>query len=170
MKLAILSVEHKRSALDDVIDEYVKKIMGFVTAEMILVRVSKYARDDHAKKLAGESQELLKKIELTDYVILFDEHGQQHSSLQFSKRLGAAFESGKRRVVFVIGGAYGMSPELKQRGQETWSLSTLTFAHPIALVTGLEQIYRALTIWKNIPYHNQNNHKPLAVNSCRRKT
>ena len=60
-----------------------------------------------------------------------------------------------KKIVFIIGGAYGFNKELKKTVQKKISLSKLTFTHDMARVILIEQIYRALTVIKNIPYHNQ---------------
>jgi 23S rRNA (pseudouridine1915-N3)-methyltransferase len=69
--------------------------------------------------------------------------------------LGRVLESGKSRLVFVIGGAYGFSDEVYARADMKWSLSALTFNHWLAQLAALEQVYRGLTILKGIPYHNR---------------
>jgi 23S rRNA (pseudouridine1915-N3)-methyltransferase len=156
VKLVVLCIEQKRIAgLADLISEYTQKIERFVSFEMIAVKGAKSAREDRARKLEAESKALLSELKPQDFVVLLDERGQHLSSLQFSKHLVQAFESGKRRVVVVVGGAYGMSAELKARGQEIWSLSALTLAHPVAMAVLLEQLYRGFTIWKGLPYHNE---------------
>ena len=88
-------------------------------------------------------------------MILFDERGKLHkNSRDFSAAIVKAIESGRQRIVFVIGGPYGFSQKAKDRADLLLSLSPLTLNHHVAKVTALEQVYRALTIWKNIKYHN----------------
>ena len=65
-----------------------------------------------------------------------------------------ALESSKQRVVFLIGGAFGIGDKVKARANLKINLSNLTMSHQMALAMCLEQIYRAFTIWKNHPYHN----------------
>jgi 23S rRNA (pseudouridine1915-N3)-methyltransferase len=73
----------------------------------------------------------------------------------FSVKLVKLFERGRPRVVILIGGAFGFGSEIRERADWTWSLSSLVFNHHIAQAAVLEQVYRAFTIWKNIPYHNE---------------
>lgn len=156
MRLAFVAVEqNKHDWLLEFTEEYKKKIQGFVPFEVVFVKSAKFGRDEKEKKLKAETQEILRRLDPQDFVILWDERGIEQDSLQFSKKLKTHLESGRRRIVFVLGGAYGFGEELRQRGNESWSLSKLTLSHPVAQMTALEQIYRALTIWKGIPYHNQ---------------
>jgi 23S rRNA (pseudouridine1915-N3)-methyltransferase len=65
------------------------------------------------------------------------------------------FQEPFSEIVFVIGGAYGLAPQLKEQAKHLLSLSKLTLTHDLARVLCLEQIYRALTILRNVPYHHE---------------
>lgn len=133
---------------------YVKKINPFINIEIVSLKSAKTDRDEAVYKKKLESEELLKKISNDDYVILFDETGKDFDSLQFAKQTEIALSTGKKRLVFVIGGAFGVSDEVKARAQIKVSLSKMVLNHLVAEVVALEQIYRAFTIIKRIPYHN----------------
>lgn len=156
MKLAFVFVGgHKEAWLQELTDEYIKKIGYFCPVEIIRVRPSKQARASAEQKLAEESESILKAIKKDDLLVVCDERGEQLTSSKFSAKLVKLFERGKPRVVILVGGAFGFSEEVRKRADWTWSLSPLVFNHHIAQAVTLEQTYRALTIWKNIPYHNE---------------
>ena len=101
-----------------------------------------------------EGEEILKKLQSTDWLILLDENGKKYSSTQFSKHLEQLFIRSPKRLIFLIGGAYGFSDEIYARANEKLSLSNMTFSHQMIRLFFLEQFYRALTIQKNLPYHH----------------
>ena len=156
MKLVVLTTDPGRvDWLSRLTEEYTKKISHFVPFEIILVKTKDQSRSDRESKKRDDSQALLKKITEKDFVILCDERGKSFDSITFSEKLLRAWESGKSRVVIVIGGPYGSSKELRERAQWGWKLSDLVFNHWIAQAVVCEQLFRALTIWKNTPYHNE---------------
>ena len=133
---------------------YVKKINPYWPFEIQSLKTLKQERQDKEAKKKFEETELLKKITSDDYIILFDEKGKDLDSLQFSAALDKATQSGKKRIVFVIGGAYGVSENIFQKAQLKVSLSKMVLNHLVAEAVVMEQIYRGLTIINRIPYHN----------------
>jgi 23S rRNA (pseudouridine1915-N3)-methyltransferase len=107
---------------------------------------------EQQKTLEGE--QILKKIQSGDTVVLLDEHGREMTSVEtatwMEKRQHTA-----RRLVFVIGGAYGFSQAVYDRANEMLSLSRMTFSHQMVRLIFAEQIYRACTIIKGEPYHHE---------------
>lgn len=89
-----------------------------------------------------------------DFVILLDETGKELSSPELAQFIEKRCMDSGKRVVFVIGGAYGVSQEIKDRADFTWSLSKLVFPHEIVRIVLAEQIYRACTIMRNEKYHH----------------
>ena len=156
MKLAFVFVGgHKEAWAAELADTYTKKLKPFVPTEVIRLKPAKQERASQGQKLKEESDAILKVLQSTDLVVLCDERGETLTSKKFSEKLVKLFERGKSRVVFVIGGAFGASDELKKRADWTWSMSSLTFNHHFAQTIAMEQVFRAFTIWKNIPYHNE---------------
>lgn len=156
MKLVILSIQNnKESWAIEAIESFKKKIIPIIKIEYQQLKSTKKPRAQALEKIADEEQLLLKKIESHDLVIALDEKGKNFAnSRSFSKFLVQQIESGRSRIVFVIGGAYGLGPQIKQRASLCMSLSGLTFNHHLAQVLLSEQIYRALSIWRGLPYHN----------------
>jgi len=144
----------KEAWFDEAVLVYTKKIKPFVDFEVTHLKTLKEARDDFGKKKKFEEQELLSKITQDDFFILFDEKGKDLNSLEFSAQLSKAMSGGKKRVVFVIGGAFGVSDVIKSKAHLKVSLSKMVMNHLVAETVVLEQIYRALTIQNRIPYHN----------------
>lgn len=156
MKLAFVFVGgQKEHWLLQLTEEYTKKIGYFCPVEVSRVRPSKKARGSAEQKLADESADILKTIRKDDLVVVCDERGESVTSKKLSQNLVRFFERGRPRIVVVIGGAFGLSEEVRSRADWVWSLSPMIFNHHIAQAVVLEQVYRAFTIWKNLPYHNE---------------
>lgn len=155
MKLVLLTMATTSERWSEAAsDLYYKKIKAFYNFELQQVSPTKQARGDSALRRENDSQKLLDKLSAEDFVVLLDERGKPMVSRDFAKKVEAAINSGKKRVVFVIGGPYGASDQLRARANWVATLGPLTFNHLVAEVVFLEQLYRSLTIIKNIPYHN----------------
>jgi 23S rRNA (pseudouridine1915-N3)-methyltransferase len=89
-----------------------------------------------------------------DYIILLDERGDNISSPELSKKLETAFNSSKN-VIMIIGGAFGVSEEVRRRSNFVWSFSKLVFPHQLMRVMLAEQIYRAQEIAHGGKYHHE---------------
>lgn len=155
MKIVFYNLATAKEAWSDQACEiYLKKISHFMKLEIQNLKPKKNSRDDADYKRNEESKLLLEHLESDDFVILFDEKGKTFNSIEFSKKIENALGSSKKRLIFVIGGAYGVTEVIKSRADLSVSLSVMTMNHIMAQVVSLEQIYRAFTIIKNIPYHN----------------
>lgn len=109
---------------------------------------------NEAQQKEKEGEILLSKISDGDYVVLLDELGTQYTSVEFSKFVQQRMLSGVKQVIFITGGPYGFSPSVYQRANIKIALSKMTFSHQMVQLIFLEQLYRALTILKNEPYHH----------------
>jgi 23S rRNA (pseudouridine1915-N3)-methyltransferase len=156
MKIVFYYLSGKKSDWSEqVSDEYLKKLSRYFEVEKTAVKSVSEGRENSKEKQKYEAEALLKKIQAKDYVVLFDEAGKlAKNSVDFSKLLISILSNQNQRIVFVIGGPYGFADDIKKRAQLKLSLGPLTMNHHLALVVALEQVYRAITIWKNIPYHN----------------
>lgn len=101
-----------------------------------------------------ESKLILANIDPADWVVLLDEAGLEFTSVSFSKYIQQSMIQNRKSMIFVIGGPYGFSREVYQRANEKISLSKMTFSHQMVRLIFLEQLYRAMTILKNEPYHH----------------
>lgn len=102
-----------------------------------------------------EGELILKSVQPGDYIVLLDDKGEEFTSVHFARYLERKSHSVPKRLVFVIGGAYGFSPALYEAARERISLSKLTFSHQLVRLVFIEQLYRAMTILNNEPYHHE---------------
>ena len=100
---------------------------------------------------AKEASKCLKRINSDDYVILLDEQGEEQTSLEFANFLANLSEN--KKIVFIIGGAYGTHQSIKEISNYSLKLSAMTFTHEMVRLILLEQLYRAEMINHNRPYH-----------------
>jgi len=102
-----------------------------------------------------ETELLLQRISPFSFVVALDERGESVRSEELSRFIGKHMLDGTQDVTFLIGGAYGLSDKVQQRADMTLALSVMTLTHQMARLLLLEQIYRAMTILRNEPYHNR---------------
>lgn len=153
MRFSVLSVgKPKHGFIKEATEHYSHRIS--VQAELNLEEVkeadSDPAREGEALERAWER---LSSGEHTRLVIM-DERGKKMASRQFSEWIATQETMGVSRLVFVVGGAFGIAENLKQKAHLTLSLSEFTFPHDLARVLVLEQIYRALQIRSGSRYHH----------------
>ncbi len=157
MKIKLLYIgKEDADMFQKAIDFYTKKIQfynPFETISIPYLKNTKALSITEQKKKEGEL--ILKKMESTDFVILLDENGKENSSVSFSQFIQQGLNSGKKSLLFVIGGAYGFSDDVYNRGDRKISLSKMTFPHLMTRLIFVEQLYRTFTILKNEPYHHQ---------------
>ena len=108
-----------------------------------------------AQLLDKEADMVLKKLNNEDHLMILDEKGKDFTSVQFSKKIEKFQIAGTKKVVFLVGGAFGFSPKIYQRANGKLSLSKMTFSHQMIRLFFLEQLYRAMTILRGEPYHNE---------------
>ncbi len=102
-----------------------------------------------------EAEIILSQIPKSSILILLDERGTEFRSLDFAGFLQKQMNSGCKELVFLIGGAYGVSESIYKKADYTISLSQMTYTHQFIRLMIAEQLYRAMTILKNEPYHNE---------------
>jgi 23S rRNA (pseudouridine1915-N3)-methyltransferase len=123
------------------IEAYVGRIRHFFAAEML------------SGKKEGEISKFLKLLPKESYRIGLAEEGENFTSEQFAGFINGLMERGVKEIVFLIGGADGLGPGWRERCDTILSLSPLTFNHRLARLVLVEQVYRALSIIHNTPYH-----------------
>lgn len=157
MKIILLSVGKTDDPLfSQILEEYKKRINFYTGFEMQTIPDIKNAKNISEKEQKKqEGEKLLKWLQPSDQVVLLDDKGKQYSSPEFAAYLEKKTFSGAKRVVFVIGGPYGFSEEMRKRGNESVSLSRMTFTHQMVRLVFAEQLYRAMTILQNEPYHHE---------------
>lgn len=145
-------VKWVREGLDLYCDR-LRRYIGFELKEIPELRnVGSLPRDQIKQK---EGELILKSLKASDELVLLDEHGKEFRSVEFASRLESRLATLSRDIVFVVGGAYGFSPEVYARADAKISLSKMTFSHQMVRVIFTEQLYRAFTILKGEPYHHE---------------
>jgi len=137
------------------ISDYVERIGHYMPFEVVTIPELKNARnltEEQQKQAEGEL--ILRQLQPSDTVVLLDEHGKEYRSIEFARWL-AQKQQTARRLIFIIGGPYGFSPDVYARANEQLSLSKMTFSHQMIRLTFTEQVYRACTIIKGEPYHHE---------------
>jgi len=156
VKILLLTIGNTdKKYMKEGIDDYVKRISFYLPFEMKVIPDIKN-RSSLSKELQKEKEGLLimNQISLGDFVVLLDERGTEFSSVAFSKWVEKKMIAGTRQLIFVIGGPYGFSETVYQRSDTKISMSKMTFSHQMVRMIFVEQIYRAMTIIKNEPYHH----------------
>ena len=135
---------------------YINRLKHFAPFEIVFVPDIKNTKNMPVNELKNkEGALLLKNITQGEKLCILDEKGKSFTSEEFAGFINKQTETGIKQLTFCIGGAYGFSEEVYNRVDYKISLSKMTFSHQIIRVIFLEQLYRAHTIIKGIPYHNQ---------------
>lgn len=133
---------------------FVKRIERYMPFSFELFRPSKAT--EKSTVLQAEGAWLRKQIETTPtFTILLDEKGKSLTSTQLASKLDQWRQGSHKRLIFVIGSAYGFDPAVKEMANEVIRISDLTLPHQLVRLLMLEQIYRACTILKGESYHHE---------------
>ena len=152
MPLHIIAVGKKHESwVAEGIERYQKRLKAPFLAEWILMAHSSY---DGVKARQDESERLLSRLAAYDFIILLDERGKQLDSPAFAHLLQENLDR-SQKVAIVIGGAYGVTDELRQKAHVVWSLSDLVFPHQLVRLMLTEQLYRAQQIALGGSYHHE---------------
>jgi 23S rRNA (pseudouridine1915-N3)-methyltransferase len=134
---------------------YIDRLKHYLPLEILELNPPKYPSGmDSSQIRVKESDWLLDHLPACDYLVILDEGGTQLTSASFSDFIQGRMNRGIKNMIFLIGGAYGISDLLKKKADFILSLSALTFTHQMTRLILAEQIYRAMTILKREPYHN----------------
>ena len=102
-----------------------------------------------------EAEKILVKLKPDDFLILLDEKGKSFTSVEFADFIQKKENQSIKKLVFLIGGAYGFDEKVYERANDKISLSKMTFSHQLIRLIFMEQLYRAYAIMNNFPYHNE---------------
>ena len=138
------------------IEIYASRLKHYTNFEMVVVHALKDQKGASAEEIKErEAVLLLKQLEKCDRVVLLDEHGTEHTSVGFSQFLQKQMNAGVRNLAFVVGGAFGFAQSVYAVANDKVSLSKMTFNHQMVRLFFVEQLYRAFTILRHEPYHNE---------------
>ncbi len=141
MKIILASIGkgHDKECLS-LINEFTNRLNKYIEAEWLII---------------NKDELFLEKVKPDDYFILLDDRGKELNNSNFVKQIEQVYNGGKKRLVFLIGGAYGVSENVKSRADFIMSFSKLVFPHMLMRIILAEQLYRAHTIIKGEKYHHQ---------------
>lgn len=157
MKVILLVVgKTTHTYLNTGIDDYKKRIGYYIPFEMICTTDLKNTKSlSQQQQKESEGSLIQKFLEPNDFIVLLDEHGKEFTSINFSKYIESKMATVPKRLVFIVGGPYGFSDEIKNMAREKMSISKMTFPHDLIRLMFVEQLYRAMSIMKNEPYHHE---------------
>lgn len=157
VKILVLAIgKTDEQWVQDALLKYSKRLQHYLPFEFeVIPNLKKTKNLSEAQQKEKEGSLILKKLNPTDKVVILDEKGKEYRSVDFAKHLQQQMNSRVKRLVFIIGGPYGFSPELYAKAQAKLSLSKMTFSHQMIRPFFMEQLYRAMTILKNEPYHHE---------------
>ena len=156
MKITLLLLGKTSDArLQSLIEDYRQRLSHYVPFELVVIPDVKNAKSLTQEQLkAAEGEAILSRLTPAMDVILLDEHGREFRSIEYAEWLQKKMGAGKD-LVLIIGGAYGFSPAVYARANGKLSLSQMTFSHQMIRIMAIEQLYRAMTILRNEPYHHE---------------
>jgi 23S rRNA (pseudouridine1915-N3)-methyltransferase len=157
MKIILLSVgKVNDAAYNKLMNAYAKKLTHYIPFEIEIVPDIKHTKNLSEKEQKTlEGKQILKTLQPNDYVILLDAKGKEFTSPEFAHFIEKKGLMGLKRLIFVVGGPYGFSEDMYNRADEKVSLSKMTFTHEMVRLVFMEQLYRAMTILNNEPYHHE---------------
>ncbi len=149
MKLTVLASGKLREEYAKLgVGLYAKRIRRFVPIEIEEVP------EPRGAGAAETGRKLASRLRVDDSVCLLTDSGRELRSEEFAAEIEAAVAGGHGRYVFVVGGPHGVGEELEERADTKLSMGRMTLPHELARVVLLEQIYRAITIMRRLPYHH----------------
>lgn len=157
MKIELMAIGRTTNReLAQLIEHYADRVGHYVPFKFTALPDVKNTRSQsEAQQKAAEGQLFLRAIEPSDWVVLLDEHGKELTSVEMSRYVQRKMQSVPKRLLFLIGGPYGFSDEVRSRAAESLSLSKMTFPHELIRLIFVEQLYRAFTILRGEPYHHE---------------
>ncbi|MHC1704372.1 MAG: 23S rRNA (pseudouridine(1915)-N(3))-methyltransferase RlmH [Tenuifilaceae bacterium] len=157
MKISLIVVgKTDKKYFSDAIAEYEKRLPHYCRFEVKVIPDVKSTKSMSSQvQMQKEGEQILGIVRGSAEVVLLDDKGKEHTSVEFAKFLEKKMISGQKDLTFVIGGPYGFSSEVVAIASSKLSLSKMTFSHQLVRLIFIEQLYRAMTIIKGEPYHHE---------------
>ena len=158
MKITIVAAgKIKEKYLAEGIKEFMKRMGPFANVQIVEINEEKMkdnpSEAEKKQVLAAEGQRLLKKVPAGSYLFVLDVYGQQQSSEELAAKIHQLGLQGQSSLTFLIGGAFGLSEEVRQAADFRLSFSPMTFTHQMVRLLLVEQIYRSFKINRGEKYH-----------------
>ena len=156
MKITLCSIGKPHDTLlKQAIEDFTKRVSNYFPVEWMIIPPPKNAGVLTAEDLKrAEATVFLQQLSKEDYLVLLDERGKNISSPELAALLQQRGNESTKKIVFLIGGAFGVDDSIAKRANFTWSLSRLVFPHMIVRLVLAEQVYRACSILRNEKYHH----------------
>lgn len=156
MKICFWAIGKQDAMLfNNAVDDYSKRIKNYFPVEWTIFPVPKLSTNNEDELKKKEADLLLGQIKKEDFIVALDEKGKQMDSVALADFIQKVANHSTKRIIFIIGGAFGFHENLLKVAHYKWSLSQLTFPHQLVRVILAEQVYRACTILKNEKYHHK---------------
>lgn len=157
MKAVLLAIgKTDAQYFKEAIEEYQKRLVHYLPFDVELIPDLKNTKNlSEEQQKAKEGEMILKSLQAGDYIVLLDDKGKEYTSMKFARYIEQKMHSVPKRLVFIIGGPYGFSEEIYNKANEKLTLSRMTFSHQMVRLIFVEQLYRAMTIINNEPYHHE---------------
>jgi 23S rRNA (pseudouridine1915-N3)-methyltransferase len=137
------------------IQEFSTRLKHYTSFKLVYINDVKRSSKESAGSIKDkEGEVILKKLKGNELLILLDENGKEMDSVKFSSFIENKMIYSSKKIVFLIGGAFGFSNKVYEIADEKLSFSKMTFSHQLIRLCFVEQLYRAFTIIKNEKYHN----------------
>lgn len=154
LKIKIISIGRvKQSFVLDGEAEFKKRLKALAHLEFLEIDSDRFSSLSDLEVMRKEAELFLERVGKEEYLVVLDPGGKSLSSPGFSSMLGDTMNRGISALTFAIGGALGWDESVKKRANLLLSLSAMTFPHQMTRLILVEQIYRALTILRGMPYH-----------------
>lgn len=157
MKIELLLVGKTTDKhIQALVDDYTARVGHYIPFSITVIpelKNTKALSADQQKTAEGEL--IMRQLQPSDYVVLLDEHGKEFRSIEYSAWIERKMQTVGKRLVFIIGGPYGFSPDVYAAASEKVCLSRMTFSHQMVRLIFVEQLYRAMTIMRGEPYHHE---------------
>jgi 23S rRNA (pseudouridine1915-N3)-methyltransferase len=155
MKLSVLAVGHRQPGwVSAGCAEYLKRMPREMAAGVIEIKPEPRGSKTREQLLAAEKARIRDALPASCRIVVLDEKGDDLTTLKLAQRLETWMQDG-RDVALLIGGADGLDEEFKQQAADRLRLSSLTLPHGLARLVLCEQLYRAVSVLKNHPYHRE---------------
>ena len=156
MKIQFWSIGKSHEAyVKQGVEDFSQRINNYFKLEWELIPNIKEAAGLSVSELKKkEAEVVLAKLQRDDFLVALEERGKQMTSTELANFLQIRANSATKRVVFLIGGAFGLDETVLNRSNTKWSLSNLVFPHQLVRLILAEQVYRACTILRNEKYHH----------------
>lgn len=153
MNINIIAVGKIREKyIKEGIDEFLKRIQPYSSLKITEIEAENLKHDEN-RAIEAEADKILNQLSNNAFIVVMEIRGREFSSEGFAQKINDINLEGCNQLVFVIGGALGLSQRVKSRGDLLLSMSKMTLPHQLARLFLVEQIYRAFKILNNEPYH-----------------